>query len=371
MSHPRYHRRVSAILSAGYRVTAYSFERAYYKDNSFPPECELISLGSVEDGHYIRRISKIITAARQIRRAEQKRRPAALAYAFELDCAILSCIAFRNNGILVYEVGDLRSPTANQNLFGKLVQKAEDVILRRCSLLVNTSADFTDIFFEKRCHGVKTKSLTIENKLPRSFLVKSSRPPVRSSEYPLKIGYIGLLRYPNTFLPLLETVSRHKNQYSLHIYGDGALRQIAEEEAAEHSNIFYYGPFRNPEDLASIYESIDLCYVVYDNRDINVRLALPNKLYECTYFCIPMLVASETSLSRRVNEWRVGWIVDPREENFLDAFLDELSLSDVDEKKRNSADISLSHLTEDSSKINDWLKQLVHKASDNGLPADT
>jgi len=76
------------------------------------------------------------------------------------------------------------------------------------------------------------------------------------------------------------------------------------------NNVFYHGPFKNPDELLSIYSSIDICYVVYDSTDGNVKLAIPNKLYECLFFLTPMIVAKGTYLAERVKELQIGFEVD-------------------------------------------------------------
>ena len=74
-----------------------------------------------------------------------------------------------------------------------------------------------------------------------------------------------------------------------------------------------------------IYEAIDISYVVYDNRRPNVRMALPNKLYEAPYFGVPIVVANNTYLSERVRELNSGLIIDPQAEGFIDDWLDGLT----------------------------------------------
>jgi len=360
MSHPRYHRRVSALLSIGYQVTVYSFERGYYNCNAFPPGCEVVNIGHVKDGHYFERIFKILHAARKIYLMERDKPRANLLYAFELDCALLGTIVTGKQTGIIYEIGDLRSPTTGRGILDRMVQYAEEIILKRSKLFVNTSDAFIDFFLGKRCYDIKEKVLIIENKLPNDIAVDNPRPLIKNAHYPLKIGYIGLLRYEKSFLPLLNIVAEKKDSVSLHIHGDGPLRAIVEQKAREHSNIHYHGPFRNPEDLSKIYNSIDLCYVVYDNNDLNVRLALPNKLYEATYFCVPLLVATDTALYVRVKEWDVGWAVDPQKKDFLERFFNEISLSDIDRKKRNASEINQNRLIENWDDFFDRLQTIIH-----------
>ena len=51
-------------------------------------------------------------------------------------------------------------------------------------------------------------------------------------------------------------------------------------------------------------------YSVYDADMSNVRVALPNKLYESVYCRLPIIVAKNTYLEKVVNDWGVGIGVD-------------------------------------------------------------
>ena len=49
-----------------------------------------------------------------------------------------------------------------------------------------------------------------------------------------------------------------------------------------------------------------MLYAVYDASNPNVKIALPNKLYESVYCEIPIIVAKGTYLAEIVNQWGVG-----------------------------------------------------------------
>lgn len=362
-SHPRHHRRVEALLQAGYRVTVYTFERQYCWNFTFPTAAEVVSLGQVLDRHYFNRLPKIMRAVLRIWSNERGRPHASLLYAFGLDGAILGYLVAKHVGALAYEVGDLRNPTPEKTLFGRLVQVFEDALLARCSLLVTTSPSFLEVFFKKRCPSIANRTLIVENKLSATYVATVQRPSIRLTSEPVRIGYVGVLRYERTFNPLLKAVSQRRSRYELHIHGDGILRPLAEASAVENPNIHYHGPFRNPEDLADMYRSLDICYVVYDNSDLNVRLALPSKLYQCTYFVVPMVVAAETALWERMRAWGVGWAVDPRDEGFLDDFLDALSPKEIDRAKGNTAAVEEDLLVEDYGRLLDWIRKVTTECS--------
>ena len=57
------------------------------------------------------------------------------------------------------------------------------------------------------------------------------------------------------------------------------------EIVKRYPNIFLHGSFSNPQDLAKVYESFDVCVTCYGTSSGNVKIAEPNKLYESIYFC--------------------------------------------------------------------------------------
>ena len=79
-----------------------------------------------------------------------------------------------------------------------------------------------------------------------------------------------------------------------------------EELCQGKSNIEWVGPFNFREEVARLYGKCDVIYSVYDADMKNVRVALPNKLYESVYCHLPLIVAKNTFLEKTVLEWGVG-----------------------------------------------------------------
>jgi succinoglycan biosynthesis protein ExoL len=350
MSHPRYHRRVAALIRAGFDVTVYSFRRGYYRDNAFPQEAQVIDLGPVADGAYARRLPVLIRAGRTIRKRERKQDGrAAMIYAFGLDNALVSLLA-GCAGLLVYEVGDLRNPEPRRNVITRVLWRLEQFLLRRAALLVATSPAFITEHYDPLFGKEAIPSLVLENKIPSDVADRYPRPAFRPAGRPLRIGVIGMLRYEATLAPLLGWVGARPD-YELHIHGDGPLADLVRRAAADTANVHSHGPFRNPEDLSGIYGSIDVCYCVYDSRDRNVRLALPNKLFEAPYFGVPLVVAAGTALASRVEQLGIGVAVDPGDPDFLAGLLSELAAERVDEMKRQALRVPTDQLVESHERL--------------------
>ncbi len=183
---------------------------------------------------------------------------------------------------------------------------------QRAHLLATTSSKFISEYFNVIYPGVEGRSIVIENLVSRKTSQLFDRPELpKAPSIPIRIGFVGRLRYPRCLIPIMDAVIEAGDKFELHLYGVGQLLELVQENAKKNPNIYYHGPFKNPDDLGGIYSSIDINFVVYDNSDPNVRLALPNKLYESPYFGTPLIVASRTYLSERVTEAGVGIVVDP------------------------------------------------------------
>ena len=90
--------------------------------------------------------------------------------------------------------------------------------------------------------------------------------------------------------------------------------------AREYDQITYNGAFKNPDDLQAIYEENNINFVVYDNRLMNERVAMPNKFYESGFFNMPILCATNTYVGQRAVEHGMGWVCDIDKESIREFF---------------------------------------------------
>jgi succinoglycan biosynthesis protein ExoL len=344
-SQPRYHRRVAALQDAGFEVTVYAFNRGYYTVNDFPDGVPLHHLGAMADGAYLQRVPRLVRAALIMRRRESRLPPCSLWYAFGLDNGLLASL-FARHANLVYEVGDLRNPVANRGMAARVLWRLESYVIRRAALLVVTSPDFIHQHYSPLLGDREIRWVVMENRVPGATALRYPRPSYRPAGEPVRVGVIGLLRYEATLLPLIEWVAHRPDSHELHVHGDGPLTDRIREAAERWPNLHYHGPFRNPDDLAAIYEGIDVCYCVYDSRDRNVRLALPNKLYEAPYFGVPVVAADGTAFARRVAELGVGVSIDPWKPDYAHGLNGVLAKSRVDDLRRRTLRVPTNMLVE-------------------------
>jgi succinoglycan biosynthesis protein ExoL len=123
-----------------------------------------------------------------------------------------------------------------------------------------------------------------------------------------RVGFIGGVRYFKSIQTLFKAAEGLSGIEVL-IAGKGPDYEAVLKEADPYSNVKVTGEYIYAKDIKSIYSDVDLVYAVYDTKDLNERLALPNKLYEAIVCEIPIVVASDTCLEEYVKELGVGFSV--------------------------------------------------------------
>src|SRR5260221_7823561 len=85
-------------------------------------------------------------------------------------------------------------------------------------------------------------------------------------------------------------------------------------------NVSFRGAYRNPEDLAELYNIVDLVWSTDCNvPTANSRWLLTNGLYEAGYFGKPVLGMTGNAVGEFVAEHRTGWCLrEPVEESLID-----------------------------------------------------
>ena len=295
-SQPRFHKRVDQISHHGDIIIFY-FSRNLYKQNKFNKKYKQVNLGEIEDRKYYKRFSSYVSAFCTIRKYAAIYKPDRF-YSFSIDLSIIAMTVGIKQGYL--EIGDFILSKG----IGRFSRLIEYYLFNKLDGIVFTSDAFR--YNYKRWHVTKTNKLhTIDNKMSPIFSSKD-RGIEKEINSPVVIGLIGLLRYEEPIKKLVSFVNNTDNVKIL-CYGDGPMKKFIENQ--QNDRINYCGSYKNPSDLETIYNNIDINFVVYDNTINNVRLAIPNKLYESIFWGKPIIVADETYLSTKVNEFQVGGVI--------------------------------------------------------------
>ena len=81
-------------------------------------------------------------------------------------------------------------------------------------------------------------------------------------------------------------------------------------------NITCLGKFDNRQ-KHEMYKTVDIINAVYGNDSLIVTTALPNKLYDCAIYKIPIMVHSGTYLEKVVKQYGLGFSIDTETENIV------------------------------------------------------
>lgn len=205
----------------------------------------------------------------------------------------------------VYEVADLHRLIVDKSINPiKIIAKIylkhlEKKCSEKVDLLVVTSEKFFDVYL----HNYYTSMMLLPN-IPDL----SAFDGYTKTKHPFTIGYIGGVRYKKQMENLIEAAK--KTNTRLFIAGNETGKQKIRKQCMEFPNGEWYGPFNFQKEACQLYERCDVMYSVYNADMGNVRVALPNKLYESIYCQIPIIVAKNTYLAEVVKNLGVGIAVD-------------------------------------------------------------
>ena len=151
-----------------------------------------------------------------------------------------------------------------------------------------------------------------ENFPPLNLLDSTERKLLDSQNCKITISFVGVIRYLSQMELLIKFSSLHE-YVKIRFYG-GPYESVLELKAlhqkyGEKGDVQFLGQFETCE-LSKIYTHTDFIYSVYDSKQENVRLALPNKLYESIVYNIPLIVSTNTFLYEKVLENKNGFGVD-------------------------------------------------------------
>ncbi|KYQ85092.1 hypothetical protein AWW72_06260 [Acinetobacter sp. NRRL B-65365] len=295
LQQPRHQKRIDLLL-AQYDLKVFYFFRDKYLDNYKHYTDNAEKIGEVKDGKYFSRIYLLFKLFFLLIKSSTKN-----VYCTSPDQVLIALLARKK---VFFEVGDLYQIDGRN----KIYQILDYFILPRISGLILTSKYFYSGYFNKFEKFLKNKVVIVENKLAPSckdliaeYRVKNK---FSSSKGVFKFGLIGSLAFEKSLLKIKEFMVNNP-QFELHIYGGGLVSIFNEVP-----NCFYHGVFKSPEDLSSIYNNVDINIILYDYDNNNVKLALPNKLYESIAFTKPIICARDVALGEYVVDNHLGVAVD-------------------------------------------------------------
>lgn len=328
-------------LSFKYKfVNVYTFERELYQNlnsdlfDSYS-NISIYKLGTIRNKFYIKRLYYYLLIVYYINKRNIFKKLDI--YVFGQDLRFISIFSLRTD--ISYEISDIMW------LYFKGFKRIFFQYLDYFLCYFSKKVFFTSKgYYLKYFSFLGVNKIEIrENKFNPFFKVS---PILNVKIDKIRIVYVGAFRYTNIIKNLINSVVSRQN-FILSFYGDGdvEIKKFIFKSSEKHSNIFYHGPFKNPDDLGEIYENANINFVAYDNTLDNEKVAMPNKFYESGFFNIPIVGSENTYLGRKILELDMGWSISPTKKG-INLFLDAISINQIIEKSENIKKLNKDLFTE-------------------------
>ena len=257
--------------------------------------------------HLVRRYVKSADFRRKAIRKLDEYEPDVI-YAEGLDTLLIACEYKKRRKVRIFfEVADLREnfikkpASIIENIFTAILLRQEKKAFKDVEYLIITSPKFYDCHYKRLIDEEHT--LYIPN-LPELSIFKSYKKKVKDI---FTVGFIGGIRYLDQMKMLVDASEKVKCKVLFAGAGGTTSDYLNIKAYCEgKENIQFTGKYDYDTEVLGLYESVDCVYAVYDADNPNVRIALPNKLYESIICELPIIVAKGTYLNKLVKEWNVG-----------------------------------------------------------------
>ena len=337
---PRHQRRIR-ILHQEFDVRLLYYKRSMYANNIQIPDCEARCLGAIYDTRFstLSRLFHLVKLFIVLLIRTER-----LIYTTSPDQAFVGILAGKD---VFVEYGDIQALSRGSGIY----QCLDRWIISKARGIVVTSPYYIDGYFAKFGSYRKDKFYVLENKVPLQTGMEYRHAPLqkRSSSEFIRVGLIGALGRPNIYNLLKKVLDENPN-FIIEVFGDGNLGDLQ-----NHHRCHMHGAFKNPDDLLKIYNTIDVNLILYENSDMNVQLALPNKLYESILFQKPIVCTSRTSLEQVVCELRIGFATSLSVDD-IGQTIHRVAVTDWSHSWKN---IAFERFVSDNEQVINWIKQRV------------
>ena len=234
--------------------------------------------------------------------------------------------AYNKDVKVIYEVADLREIFIEDIV--SIKKKVQRVILeimeKKGFVCVDNLVITSEKFYEKHYYKLISKDKVIF--LPNMPELKFFSNYKKKNAGPFTVGFIGGIRYLEQMKMLVDAAE----EAGVNVFFAGAGGTDHEYDEINtyckgKNHVRFTGKYNYEKDIASIYGMVDCVYAVYDAGNPNVRIALPNKLYEAVYCELPIIVAKGTYLQEVVEQWGVGVAVGHKDKTELSSQLKDLA----------------------------------------------
>jgi succinoglycan biosynthesis protein ExoL len=224
---------------------------------------------------------------------------------------------------LIYECLDIHRFMTRNDSLGAAMRSIERALLKNVSLVVVSSPAFASQYFD-RVHPGLAKTMLVENRLPWGFDYGPRAAMTARASGAIRLGWFGVLRCRRSLSLLLDLADRFPDDIALSFRGAPARKELPdfEDKIAGRANVRLGGRYKWPDDLAGIYNEVDLVWAGdFHDPGANSRWLMPNRLYEGGYYATPPLAPSDSETGRWIEAHSFGFAVAEPLEETLPAFI--------------------------------------------------
>lgn len=349
ISQPRFVKRVQTLCEAGFEVIVVGYERGGYNCNALPENITFINKGTQKNaGAYL---SKIKSGYMDVKGLIDKYgNKETLFYSFSLLTALWF---YMRKASYIYEISDILYGYNRMKLVQPIMRKIDKLVIKHSALTIMTSQGFKQYILGKK----EVNNVIVQpNKVNVKLSVKKRT--VFNANKKLNFSFVGAIRYFDTVLRFAKIIGQNYPQYTFHFFGDSSFAQAFKNECKDFDNVLFHGKFKNPEDLESIYSQTDIVIACYEHKNLNERIAEPNKMYEAMLFCKPIVVSENTFLAEQVRKNECGYVINAYSDNDINSFIKNLTIDSINKISQKELLIPESSLKDNPQVIIDYIKKL-------------
>lgn len=348
---PRIERRIEDFVDAGFDVEVYGYKYDVVNvDYCNSPKYKYNTIEIIPHAvSYKRRFAGLKKIKAIVNNYDRDK---TVFYFFSLNVAAIAPFL---NIKYIYEESDMLFDRFGKKILRNAVITFNKYVIRKSAITVMTSEGFAEFYFgDKRPQNI----IFILNKVNAKCLQlpASNKQPFNINH--IRFGFAGNIRYKAT-LNLAAIIAKLYPQHEFHFYGNTeSLSSDKLDVLKSYPNIVFHGLFKNPDDLPSIYASMDFCVCNYDITGVNPRYAEPNKLYEAMFFDTPIIVSPQTYIGKKVKSLNVGFEIDSYDERLVKEVIDAIDDKTYNELRNNVKAINKQALVTDNSSLVKRIKEL-------------
>ena len=206
---------------------------------------------------------------------------------------------------IVYDIFDYYSDSYNApGMVKSAIRNLENNYINKADMTIICSSER-----KQQISGSAPKKLIVVENSPEDIEVRDDfvLDPASDPSKP-KVVYAGMLVF-DRFLKETSKVMMSRSDIEWHVAGYGVLRPYIEECAANHDNIFYYGPLPY-DDILALEKKCDIMTALQDPSVPNNRYSAPNKFYEALMLGKPIIMGKNGTLYNQIRVHGIGDVIE-------------------------------------------------------------